>query len=130
MLYLLLAIALAAGVAVYLMKKGKIKDEDGDFIPDVLEDKVEDIKEDVQDVVKKVKNKVEDIKEDVEDFVEEVKDLPAKISRKKPGPKRAPRKNSTPAQRGTKSGGGSGNTSESGHRNHGTGSAVLKKDQK
>ena len=88
MLYLLLAIVVAAGVAVYLMKKGKIKDEDGDFIPDVLEDKVEDIKEDVQDVVKKVKDKVEDIKEDVEDFVEEVKEVPAKVARKRTSTKK------------------------------------------
>lgn len=83
MLYLLLAVAIAVGVTVYLIKKGKIKDADGDFIPDVIEDKVKDIKQDVKELV------------------EEAKDIPAKLSRKKPGPK----KNSNPAPR---TGGGSG----------------------
>ena len=119
MLYLLFAIAITAGAVVYLIKKGKIKDSDGDFIPDVVEDKFEDIKEDIEDVIEDVKEKVEDIKEDVEDFVEEVKDLPAKISRKKPGPKRSSRKTST--KRGT---GGSSNPTTTG-----SGAAVLKKDK-
>ena len=88
MLYLLLAIAIAIGVTVYLIKKGKIKDSDGDFIPDVIEDKVEDIKEDVEETAKKIKLHVTEVKEDLEDFVEEVKDIPAKLSRKKPGPRK------------------------------------------
>ena len=88
MLYLLLAIAIGIGATVYLIKKGKIKDADGDFIPDVIEDKVEDIKEDVQETAKKIKLHVDEVKEDLGEFVEEVKDIPAKITRKKPGPKK------------------------------------------
>ena len=34
-----------AGVIFYLIKKGKVKDSDGDYIPDVVEDAVEDVKE-------------------------------------------------------------------------------------
>ena len=96
MLYLLLAIAIGIGATVYLIKKGKIKDADGDFIPDVIEDKVEDIKEDIEDVI-----------EDVKEFVEEVKDLPAKVTRKKPGPKRTSRKPAAKQSPSAKSASGS-----------------------
>jgi hypothetical protein len=89
MLYLLLGLALAAGVTVYLVKQGKIKDSDGDFIPDVVEEKVEDIKEDVEDViedvqevVEKTKKRVKKVKEEVEDVIEEVQDVVSAIKGK------------------------------------------------
>ena len=47
----LIILAIAAVATFILMKKGKIKDVDGNNIPDVLEDAVDDAKE----VVKKVK---------------------------------------------------------------------------
>ena len=34
MIYLLIALALAVGATVYLVKQGKIKDSDGDLLPD------------------------------------------------------------------------------------------------
>lgn len=77
MLYFLVAVALAVGVAVYLMKTGKIKDEDGNFIPDVIEDKVKDIKEDVQEVVTETKRRVERVKEELKDVKEAVKNVGA-----------------------------------------------------
>lgn len=75
---------LAGAVATYLflLYTGKIKDEDGDFIPDVVEDKVEDIKEDVAEVkaevkrrVKRVKEEIKDVKEAGQNLVEQTKDV-------------------------------------------------------
>ena len=40
-IYILAALAIAAGVLVYLQKTGKVKDTDGDLIPDVVEEKIE-----------------------------------------------------------------------------------------
>ena len=77
MLYFLIIAALITGVVIYLTESGKIKDTDGDGIPDVIEDKIEDAKEVIEDV--------KEVIEDVKEVVEEVK--------KKPAPKkRAPRK--------------------------------------
>lgn len=48
--------AVIAAVATFiLMKKGKVKDDNKNNIPDVVEDKVEEIKEEVKEVVKKAK---------------------------------------------------------------------------
>jgi len=71
MLYLLLGIALVIGVVITLTKLGKIKDSDGDLIPDAVEEKVEDVKE----IVKETKRRVERVKEEIDDVVEEVKDV-------------------------------------------------------
>ena len=65
---------LAAAVAVYYFafyKQGKINDRDGDFIPDEVEEAVEDVKE----VVKEVKRRGKRIKEELKDVVEEAKDV-------------------------------------------------------
>ena len=35
------ALALVAGILIYLQKSGKIKDADGNLIPDVVEDKID-----------------------------------------------------------------------------------------
>jgi len=68
-------LVIGAGVYYFLIKTGKIKDEDGDLIADVVEDKVEDIKEDVQEVVKKTKTRVKKVKEEIKDVVEELDDV-------------------------------------------------------
>ena len=52
---LLIAAVIAIMVTIFLMKKGKIKDVDGNNIPDVVEDKVQEVKEEVKEVVKKAK---------------------------------------------------------------------------
>lgn len=81
MLYLLLALALAVGVTVYLVKKGKIKDSDGDLIPDAIEEKVEEAKEIVEETkkrVKKVKKEVEEVIDEVQDVISAVKGKPTK----------------------------------------------------
>jgi len=68
-------LAIAAGVGYVLIKKGKIKDSDGDFIPDVVEDKVDEVKGKVQKKVKAVKTRVKNVKDEIEDVIEEVQDV-------------------------------------------------------
>ena len=68
-------LAIAAGVGYVLIKKGKIKDSDGDFIPDVVEDKVDEVKGKVQKKVKAVKTRVKNVKDEIEDVVEELEDV-------------------------------------------------------
>ena len=68
-------LAIAAGVGYVLIKKGKIKDSDGDFIPDVVEDKVDEVKGKVQKKVKAVKTRVKNVKDEIEDVVEALEDV-------------------------------------------------------
>ena len=75
-------LAIAAGVGYVLIKKGKIKDSDGDFIPDVVEDKVDEIEKKVQKKVKAVKTRVKNIKDEIEDVVEELSDVASAIKGK------------------------------------------------
>ncbi len=51
MMYIILGLAIVAGVTFLLMKSGKIEDKNGNNVPDKLEPMVEEVKE----VVKKVK---------------------------------------------------------------------------
>ena len=65
---------LIAGAAVYYFgfyKKGKINDRDGDFIPDEIEDAVEDVKE----VAKTVKKRAKRVAEEAKDVVDAVKEV-------------------------------------------------------
>ena len=69
---------LVAALAVYYFgfyKKGKINDADGDFIPDEVEEAVEDAKE----VVKEVKRRAKRVKEEIKDVVEEAKDVAEQV---------------------------------------------------
>lgn len=75
-------LAIGAGVYYFLIKTGKIKDEDGNFIPDTLEDKYEDIKEDVEEVIVKAKTRVKKVKAEVKDVVEELGDVVSAIKGK------------------------------------------------
>ena len=50
-MYIILGLAIVAGVAFLLMKSGKIEDKNGNNVPDKLEPMVEEVME----VVKKVK---------------------------------------------------------------------------
>jgi len=73
-------LAAIAGAVVYvLMKKGVIKDEDGNNIPDSVDAKIKDV-----EVI------VEEVKQKVEEVLEEVQDVPAKLTRKKPGRSKKP----------------------------------------
>ena len=75
-------LAIAAGVGYVLIKKGQIKDSDGDFIPDVVEDKVDEIEEKVQKKVKAVKTRVKNVKEEIADVVEELGDVVSAVKGK------------------------------------------------
>lgn len=81
-LIIIALLAIAAGVGYILIKKGKIKDSDGDFIPDVVEDKVDEIEKKVQKKVKAVKTRVKNIKDEIEDVVEELSDVASAIKGK------------------------------------------------
>ena len=77
-LIILGVVAVAAGVIVYLVKKGKIADSDGDLIPDVVEDAVEDVKETAKEVKARAKNvakEAKDVAEAVKEVVKESKDV-------------------------------------------------------
>jgi len=71
-------VAIAAGVVIYLVKKGKIADSDGDLIPDVVEDAVDDVKATAKEVKKRAKNVAKEAKEvadAVKNVVKESKDV-------------------------------------------------------
>lgn len=57
-MYVILILAVIAGVAFLLMKSGKIEDKNGNNIPDKLEPMIEEVKE----VVVKVKKAVDTAK--------------------------------------------------------------------
>lgn len=81
-LIILALLAIGAGVVYFLIKKGKIKDEDGDFIPDVVEDKVDEVKTKVNKKVTQVKTRVKKVKAEVKDVVNEVNDVVSAIKGK------------------------------------------------
>jgi len=65
---------IAVSAAVYYFgfyKQGKINDRDGDFIPDEIEDAVEDVKK----VAKTVKKRAKRVKEELGDVVDAIKEV-------------------------------------------------------
>ena len=77
-LFILVVILLGAGVVVYYIKKGKIADRDGDLIPDVVEDTIEDVKETAKEVkrrAKAVKAEVKDVGIAIKEVAKQSKDV-------------------------------------------------------
>jgi hypothetical protein len=68
-LFILVVILLGAGAVVYYIKKGKIADRDGDLIPDVVEDTIEEVKEKTAEVKRRAKA----VREEVKDVVDAAK---------------------------------------------------------
>jgi gas vesicle protein len=71
-------ILVAALVTYFLTKSGKIKDADGNGIPDVIEEKVEEVKEVVKETkvrAKRVKEEVADVVTAAKEVVKQVKDV-------------------------------------------------------
>jgi uncharacterized coiled-coil protein SlyX len=68
-LIILALAAVAVGVVYFLTKSGKIKDSDGDSIPDVIEDSVAEVNK----TFTETKVKIEKVKEQVEDVTKAVK---------------------------------------------------------
>ena len=65
---------LVAGAAVYYFgfyRKGKINDRDGDYIPDEIEDAVEDVKK----VAKEVKRRAKNVKQELKDVADATKEV-------------------------------------------------------
>ena len=71
---LIILAILAVGAGVYYFgfyKQGKINDRDGDFIPDEVEDAVEDVKK----VAKTVKRRAKRVKEELGDVADAIKEV-------------------------------------------------------
>jgi len=81
-LFILGGITILVGVIYYFMKSGKIADKDGNLIPDVVEDAVEDVKK----TAKEVKARAKNVAKEAKDVVDAVKGTPKK--RKKPASKK------------------------------------------
>jgi hypothetical protein len=64
-------VLLVIGTVIYLYKSGKIEDKDGDFIPDAIEEKVEEVKE----VVKEVKQRATRVVEEAKDVAAAAKEV-------------------------------------------------------
>ena len=79
LLFILVVILLGTGAVIYYIKKGKIADRDGDLIPDVVEDTIEEVKEKAAEVKRRAKA----VKAEVKDVVKEVKDVKDAIKGKK-----------------------------------------------
>ena len=71
-----LVLLIGAGIYVYLVKSGKINDKDGDYIPDEVEDAVEEAKKRVQAVkveAKQVGKEVKAASKEIKDVVDAAK---------------------------------------------------------
>jgi molybdopterin biosynthesis enzyme MoaB len=62
---------LIIGTVIYLYKSGKIQDKDGDFIPDVIEEKVEEVKQRAT----RVADEVKDVAAAAKEVVKQSKDV-------------------------------------------------------
>jgi hypothetical protein len=68
-------ILVAALVTYFLTKSGKIKDVDGNGIPDVIEEKVEEVVKETKARAKRVKEEVADVVTATKEVVKQVKDV-------------------------------------------------------
>jgi gas vesicle protein len=71
-----------------LLYIGKIQDNDKDFTPDALEDKVADIKEKSAMIKKRLAEEVNDIKEAIKEVGNQIDDIPEAFSTKRKGRKK------------------------------------------
>lgn len=74
-LIILAILAIAGGAVYFFTKSGKIKDTDGDLIPDVIEDSVAEVNK----TFTETKAKVEKVKEQVADVTKAVKEVAKEI---------------------------------------------------
>ena len=77
--WIIVGVIVAAGIAYAIFyKQGKINDADKDFIPDEVEEVVEDIKDTAKEVkrrARRVKEELADVKASAKDLAGEVKDV-------------------------------------------------------
>lgn len=74
-LIILTILALGTAFYMYSLYTGKVKDVDGDFIPDVVEDKVEEVTTEVKRRTKRVKQELKDVKEAGVNLAKQTKDV-------------------------------------------------------
>lgn len=77
-LIILALAAVAVGVVYFLIKSGKIKDSDGDLIPDVIEESIAEVNKTFTETkvkIEKVKEQVEDVTEAIKDVTEAIKEV-------------------------------------------------------
>lgn len=79
-IWIIAALLVAGGVVIYFVKAGKIKDSDGDLIPDVVEEKVAAAKKTAKEVKRRAKN----VKAELKDVIAEAKDVSDAVKGKKP----------------------------------------------
>jgi hypothetical protein len=73
-------------VAISLAKKGLTKDENNNLIPDILEEKFEQMKSDVSDRVDRVGEELKDVTSAIKEVGNQIGDVPKAFSgNKRPG---------------------------------------------
>ena len=85
-LFILVVILLGAGVIIYYIKKGKIADRDGDLIPDVVEDTIEDVKSTAKEIKRRaraVKKELKDVGVAIKEVAKQSKDVVDAVAGKK-----------------------------------------------
>ena len=79
MLTVIIVLVVVAGIYYFgFYKRGKINDADGDFIPDEVEEAVEDVKEaaiEVKRRAKRVKEEIKDVIDEAKEVADQVKDV-------------------------------------------------------
>ena len=98
-LIILAILEIGAGVYYFgFYKQGKINDRDGDFIPDEVEDAVEDVKK----VAKTVKKRAKRVKEELGDVANAIKEVGKQSKDVVKAAKGAPRKGRKKSTKKTK----------------------------
>jgi methyl-accepting chemotaxis protein len=95
LLLILGALAIAGVIVFFLMKSKMIEDKDGNNIPDVIDEKIEDVKE----TVKEVKVRTKRVKEEVSDVVNAVKEVTKQVKNVTSAAKGENRKGRKPKQK-------------------------------
>ena len=72
-------LAVGAAVYFYFYKTGKINDKDGDYIPDEVEDAVDESKAKVKKTVTKVKRRAKRVKEELADVKDAIKEVGSQL---------------------------------------------------
>lgn len=81
-LIILTILAIGSAFYMYSLYTGKVKDTDGDFIPDVVEDKVEEVTTEVKRRTKRVKEELSDVKDAGKNLAKQTKDVAAAVKGK------------------------------------------------
>lgn len=81
-------VLLIAIVYLVFVHIGTIKDEDKNFIPDSLEDKVKGIKQDISEIKSRLGEEIGDVKDAVKEVGDQLGDIPDALKTKRKGRKK------------------------------------------